>query len=112
MVTSLSIRPLTRILGAALFTSAMLLMSGCADVYGHDEFTKMTMNRSEDEVTTAIGKPESVDSSNPAHVIWTYYAKTFDIDNQNKRDTKEQVIFEPSAETHKLQVVDIKYERG
>ena len=112
MGPSVDSRTLTRILGAALFTGAMLLMSGCGEVFGHEEFAKMLMNKSEDDVTSAIGKPESVDVGNPAHVVWTYYGKTYDIENQNIRDTKEQVIFEPSAATHKLEVVDIKYDRG
>jgi hypothetical protein len=110
--TYLGNRTVPRIVGAALFTSVILLMSGCAEVYGHEEFTKMIMNKSEDEVTTAIGKPERVDAGNPAHVVWTYYGRTYDIENKNIRDAKEQVIFEPSAATHKLEVVDIKYERG
>ena len=112
MVTAAGSRTLTRMLGAAVFMAAILLMSGCGEVFGHEEFSKMIMNKPEDEVTAAIGKPVTVDAANPAHVVWTYYAKTYDIDNGNKRDTKELVIFEPSPTTQKLQVVDIKFEKG
>lgn len=99
---------LKRMLGAA-FVVVMLLIAGCGDIYGHDEFDKMVMNKSEDAVTTEVGKPESVDKSNPAHVVWTYYSKTYDINNENKRDSRTMVIFTPNA-TGKLQVAEVKYE--
>ena len=50
-----------------------------------------------------------MDDSNPAHVTWTYEAKTFDYENNNKRDTKTLVIFERDAATGKLKVTDVKF---
>lgn len=97
-------------LGAAL-VAAMLLIAGCGDIFGHDEFDKMVLKRTEEQVTADVGKPEAVDKSNPARVIWTYYSKTYDIENQNKRDSKTLLIFTPGDAKGKLQVSEIKYER-
>src|SRR6202008_380516 len=99
MVASIKKDILWRTTGAALLTLSMLVMSGCGDVYLHEEFEKLTMNKSESDVTETLGKPVAVDASNPAHVLWTYYAKTFNIDNENKRDIKEVLIFEPDTAT-------------
>ncbi len=101
-----------RNLGTALLTAATLAMAGCGDVYVHEEFDKMTLNKSDVEVTNMIGRPTAVDANNPKHVIWTYYAKTVDTDNQNKRDTKTLLILEPDATTHNLKVVKVEYQKG
>ena len=69
-------------------------------------------DKSEDEVVKSIGKPTTVDAKDPKHVTWTYFAKTVDVDNHNKRDAKTLLIFEPEPATSKLRVIDIKYERG
>ena len=97
---------------AAFLAIAVLATAGCGDVYVHEEFDKLTMNKSEAEVQTTIGKPTSVDANNPAHVTWTYYSKTFDIDNQNKRDSKTVLVFEPDPASKKLKVVKVEYQKG
>lgn len=112
MITNVIHGVLPRGLGTAVCAIAMLLMAGCGDVYVHEEFDKLTMRKSEAEVVSLIGKPVSVDANNPAHVVWTYYAKTFDIENQNKRDIKAVVIFEPDAASHELRVIKVEYQRG
>ena len=50
---------------AALVAVTALVMTGCGDVYVHEEFDKLTMNKSDAEVTTAIGKPTAVDANDP-----------------------------------------------
>ena len=87
-------------------------MAGCGDVYVHEEFDKSTLNKTDAEVLSTIGKPTTVDANDPAHVTWTYYAKTFDIDNQNKRDIKAVLTLEPDATTHNLKVVKVQYEKS
>ena len=101
-----------RTLGTALLTVAMLVMAGCGNVYVHEEFDKLTMNKSATEVEGAIGKPTAVDTNNPAHVTWTYYSKTFDIENQNKRDIKAVLVLEPDQSTKQLKVVKVEYQKG
>ncbi len=103
---------LSRILGTALLTIAMLVMAGCGDVYLHEQFDKLILNKSEAEVQSAIGKPTSVDSNNPARVTWTYYAKTVDVENKNKPDVKTVLIFAPDPVSKKLKVVKIEYQKG
>jgi len=91
---------------------AMLIMAACGEVYVHDDFTKIVSNKSEQEIIDTIGKPTTVEANNPKHVTWTYYAKTVDINNQNKRDAKTLLIFEPEPSSSKLRVVGVKFERG
>ena len=112
MVAGFNKEVLIRSLGAALFATATLMLAGCGEVYVHEEFDKLTMNKSDAEVQSAIGKPTAVDANNPAHVTWTYYSKTFDIENQNKRDIKAVVIFEPDPATKKLKVVKVEYQKS
>lgn len=97
---------------AALVAVTALVMTGCGDVYVHEEFDKLTMNKSDAEVTTAIGKPTAVDANDPKHVVWTYYSKTFDVENQNKRDIKVTLILEPDATTSHLKVVKVEYQKS
>ena len=98
--------------GTAFCAAAILAMAGCGDVYVHEEFDKSTMNKTDAEVLSTIGKPTAVDANDPAHVTWTYYAKTFDIENQNKRDIKAVLTLEPDAATHTLKVVKVQYQKG
>ena len=87
-------------------------MAGCGDVYVHEEFDKSTLNKTDAEVLTAIGKPTTVDANDPQHVTWTYYAKTFDIDNQNKRDIKAVLTLQPDVVSHALKVVKVEYQKS
>ena len=94
---------------ACLCAILLFIMMGCGQIQGREEFTKAVMNKSEQEVTDAVGKPAAVDASNPARVRWTYNAVTYDIDKQNKRDDKSVVIFAPSAEKGQLKVVGVEF---
>jgi hypothetical protein len=94
---------------SAIFIAIALVIAGCGQLQGRDEFTKAVMDKSEQEVISAIGKPANVDSSNPEHVVWTYHKATYDITNGNKEDESTMVIFTPNPATGKLKVVEIKY---
>ena len=112
MVSSLNKGVLLRSLATALFAIATLALAACGDVYVHEEFNKLAMNKSDAEVQESLGKPTSVDATNPQHVLWTYYSKTFDVENQNKRDIKAVVVFEPDPATKKLKVVKVEYQKS
>lgn len=112
MIASTNNGALMRMLGGALIVVTMLVVAGCGEIYGHDEFHKLVMNKPETEVITSIGKPVAVDSSNPARVTWTYNQLTYDIDNQNKKDTKTVLVLAPDAAADgKLKVIEILYNR-
>ena len=110
VVTIIKADILNRVFRATLVTVAVLVMAACGDIHGRDEFTKLTSGKSPEEVTTNIGKPSSVDSSNPARVLWTYNSVTYDIENQNKRDAKAVVVFAPATGSDKLRAIEVKFE--
>jgi hypothetical protein len=93
----------------AFCATALLLsvsLTGCGNTYSRDDFTKGVLGKTEQEVTTAYGKPKSVDETNPEHVIWTYTRETFDLANQNRIDSKTLVIFEGPAGSRHVAKVD------
>jgi hypothetical protein len=110
MVTIRNNGILARALGAAALVIAMVVVSGCGEFFGRSDFSSYVMGKTEAEVIDKVGKAASVDASNPAHVTWTYESKTFDYENQNKRDAKTLVIFERDAATGKLKVTDVKFQ--
>jgi hypothetical protein len=72
-------------------------------------FSGYVMDKSEEEVTDKVGKPDAVDKSSPDRVKWVYKRKTFDPDNNNKPDTETIVIFKRDAATGKLKVTEVDY---
>ena len=110
MIASINNGAFRRMLGGVLVAIAMLVMAGCGNIYGHEELQKLVMNKSDTEVEKSLGKPLAVDNADPARVMWTYNALTYDITNQNKRDAKTVLVLTPDA-TKKLKVVEVKYER-
>jgi hypothetical protein len=106
---SFSIGALIRACSIVLVTAALSGLAGCGDIHGHEEFSKMVMNRAEADVSKSIGKPAAVDSTNPARVVWTYNNVTYDIENQNKRDARTLVVFAPGTDGT-LKVAEVKYE--
>src|SRR4051812_19612425 len=102
---------LLRSLSAFLIAAAVLVVAGCGEIYGHEEFEKQGKSKSEDDIVKQLGKPASVDNSNHSRVIWTYNAITYDIDHENKRDSKTNLVMAPNGSNNKLQVVDVQYVR-
>jgi hypothetical protein len=90
--------------------AAVLLVStclaACGNTYSRDDFTKGVIGKTEQEVASQYGKPQSVDDSNPDHVVWTYTRETFDLANQNRIDSKTIVIFEGAAGSRHVAKVD------
>jgi outer membrane biogenesis lipoprotein LolB len=88
---------------AALVASALL--AACGNTFSRDDFTKAVVGKSEQEVTTAVGKPSSVKETDAEHATWTYSHQTFDLNNQNRIDSTTTVIFEgPAGKRHATKV--------
>jgi hypothetical protein len=101
---------LAHTLGAAVLAIALLGMTGCGEFFGRDDFTGHVMNKTEAEVLSKVGKPAAVDDSNPESVTWTYKSITYDLANQNKRDSRTLVIFKRDPATGKLKGAEVKFE--
>ena len=61
-------------------------------------FTGYVTDKTEEEVVAKIGKPDSIDATNPNTPKWTYKRKTFDPDNQNQVDNETILIFQKAAD--------------
>ncbi len=96
-----------RVAGLAV---AALVLAGCGEIYDRNDFTKLVVGKSEQEVTKGVGKPAVVDSSNPDRVTWTYNAVTFDLEKSNRRDPKTIVVFTRDAAKGTLRAAEVKYE--
>jgi|SRR5687767_10191599 hypothetical protein len=94
---------------AVVLGFSMLAMAGCGDIHSRGEFTTLVTDKSEEEVVKNVGKPASVDASNPARVTWTYKTASYDIARQNARDDKTVVVFAPNPATGKLKAVEVKF---
>src|SRR5262245_6025497 len=60
-------------------------------------FTGYVTDKTEEEVAAKVGKPDSVDASNPNTLKWVYKKKTFDPDNQNQVDNETVLLFQKDA---------------
>ena len=72
-----------------------LLVLGCSE--GGQQrglFTGYVTDKTEAEVVEKVGKPDSVDNSNPSTLKWVYKKKTFDPDNQNQVDNETILLFQ------------------
>jgi hypothetical protein len=98
----------TRALRAAAFALSLVFVAACGQIYSRSDFTTMVMDKSDDEVMKKVGKPTTVDSSNPEQVTWTYYSETFNVDNQNKRDQKTVVTLKKGSDG-KLKVTAVQF---
>ena len=94
---------------ALVLAIAVSTLAACGDLYSRTDFTTMVMSKSENEVTKQVGKPASIDTSNPKRVIWIYNGTTFDIDNQNKRDARTILILEPNGKGGALMVTSVEF---
>ena len=86
-----------RVIAGAAFIAASVLVAGCSGVSSRDEFTARVKDKSEQEVSQALGKPNAVDSTRPERVTWTYTSRTFNLENGNKLDPRTIVVFAPSS---------------
>jgi len=87
-----------RALFAAVLLGFLLTLAGCSD--GGQQrglFTGYVTDKTEEEVVDKVGKPDSIDKSNPNTVKWVYKRKTFDPDNQNQVDNETILLFQKDA---------------
>jgi hypothetical protein len=80
--------------------SSIVLIAGCTQGGGGQQrglFTGYVTDKTEEEVTAKVGKPDSIDTSNPNTPKWIYKKKTFDPDNQNQVDNETILIFQKDA---------------
>ncbi len=94
---------------AASFVLAIFI-AGCGDIHSRADFSTAVQSKTEDEVTKQFGKPTTVDAKDPNRVVWTYASKTFDTENQNKRDAKTLVIFGPGDAGGKLKAIAVDFQ--
>lgn len=99
----------TRVL--VLAAVAGLILAGCGKGseggYQRGLFSGYVQDKTEEEVTGKVGKPDVVDSANPNTPKWTYKRKTFDPDNQNQVDNETILIFQKDPASGKLKVSQV-----
>lgn len=86
-----------------------LLVTACGESRGYSRgiFHGMVIDKSEDEVASKMGKPESIEKIGTDGVRYVYRKKTFDPDNLNQVDDKTFVDFEKKA--GRMVVIDISF---
>jgi hypothetical protein len=85
---------------ATLAASVLLAAVACSPGGGGQQrglFIGYVTDKTEEEVSAKIGKPDSVDASKPNTPKWIYKKKTFDPDNQNQVDNETILIFQKDA---------------
>jgi hypothetical protein len=85
-------------LGRTIITAvaivSLALVAGCSGSFTRGLFTGYVIGSTAEEIEGKVGKPVSVDASNPDKPRWVYQKKTFDPDNGNQTDEKTTVILE------------------
>lgn len=86
----------TRAVFIAGLAALVLLMAGCKmeGGYARGLFSGYVIEKTEDEVSGKVGKPDAVDASIPNTVKWIYKKKTFDPENSNLVDNETILIFQ------------------
>ena len=70
---------------------AALVLAGCNSDYPRGQFSGYVIGKTEDQIIAQVGKPNEIDSSNPASPVWIYKKKTFNVDDRNLVDEKTLV---------------------
>ena len=96
-----------KLLSAAL-VAAVLTACGPTGGYQRGLFQGYVVGATDEEITSKIGKPDSVDATDPKAPRWVYLKKTFDPDNQNQVDGRTVVILQRDAQG-KLRGTDVIY---
>ena len=94
----------------ALTVAALLLITaGCGmrSDYPRGRFTGYVVDKTEEEVTAKLGKPDAVENTSANLVKWIYKNKTFDPDNDNKPDKEAILILTRDPATGKVKITDV-----
>ncbi len=96
-------------LAAATMIGLAVLVSACDGGRGYTRgvFHGMVIDKTEDEVTSKIGKPAEVKKLADDSVRYVYHHKTFDPDNMSRIDESTFVDFE--RKNGKMIVVDVSF---
>lgn len=89
-----------KVLWVAAACGIVLALTACSGGGGGQQrglFTGYVMEKTEEEVTLKVGKPDAVDTGNPNTPKWIYRKKTFDPDNLNRVDNETILIFQKDA---------------
>ena len=94
-----------------MITIALLLLisAGCGmrSDYPRGRFTGYVVDKTEEEVTAKLGKPDAVENTSANLVKWIYKNKTFDPDNDNKPDKEAILILTRDPATGKVKITDV-----
>ena len=85
-----------RALVVAAAAAVFLFITGCQGKGGdfqRGQFIGYVQDKTEEEVTGKVGKPDSVEKTSENVVKWIYKNKTFDPDNNNQVDKEITLIF-------------------
>jgi hypothetical protein len=107
----MSTNTIVRALALFAATAALLVTLGCHGKGGdfqRGQFIGYVTDKTEEEVTGKVGKPDAVDTTHPNLVKWTYKNKTFDPDNNNQVDPEITLIFARDA-SGKLKVSQVTF---
>ncbi len=88
--------------------SVCLALAACGERTNREDFVGLIKGKTEQQVRTNAGKPESVEDQSASRHVWTYTSRTFDVQRQNKMDGKTIVTFTPNTEG-KLVVSDVSF---
>ena len=91
----------------ALVVSAAL--AACSGGYQRGIFQGYVVDSTEEQIVSKIGKPDSIDTSDPNAPKWIYLKKTFDPDNANKGDEKTIVVLKKDTKTGKFVGAEVLY---
>jgi len=98
-----------RAAATATLLSACLALGACGERTNREDFLSLIKGKTEPQVLKNAGKPAKVDDQSETRHVWTYNARTFDVQHQNKTDDKTVVIFTPGTEG-KLVVSEVTFE--
>ena len=92
-----------------VMAAAFSLLAACGPTGGYQRglFTGYVVGATEEEITSKIGKPEEVDTTDAKAPRWVYKKKTFDPDNMNQVDARTIVIFRKDEASGKMKGADV-----
>lgn len=95
---------------ACMLATLMLAIAGCGGSdYTRGSFSGFSVDKTQEEVLSKFGKPDSIDESKPDSPRWIYKKKTFDTENQNKTDDEAVLVFVKDPSNGKLKVKEIVF---
>jgi hypothetical protein len=99
-----------RLLAAATLTmTAALTACGSGGGYQRGIFTGYVTDATEEEITSKVGKPDKVDTTDPNAPRLIYNKKTFDPDNMNKVDEQTIIVMKKDPASGKFKGAEVMF---